>query len=369
MKDKNIACVFPETLPDERLLFPLVPVFDQVVYMQAVENAPPEHGRASAFVEQCRQLGRLHYCTPAPLGDQRQRFFALVQDLRSRGADYINQLGMLTLAGLNRRDQRESKHSILAELLGQQTVRDQKEQELLLWQSRLIVQLGEMYDLQQTDLNQALRQITHRQETLLAELREEEDNPFSLTADLHATRQETDGILRHRLKAWGRLCLHAPDQPQGLPVTRHQAALDMLLEAYEQHRHHSPSLSATLELPAHTPASGQGEPVGELLVEQCPGIRTVMEKITRPVRTEAVADETIKLLQGESAAQWAQLLETRYPASSTGRSCLELYYFPEISTRHLLRQGLIGDNAPMEKDRTAPTEGCFIGLLRGTDNT
>ena len=34
------ACIFPDTLPDEALLFPLVQVFNQLVYLQAVEDEP-----------------------------------------------------------------------------------------------------------------------------------------------------------------------------------------------------------------------------------------------------------------------------------------------------------------------------------------
>ena len=92
-----LACVFPETLPDEGLLFPLVQVFEQVVHMQAVENEPQEND--SDFVRHCREQGRLQTFTPAPLGEQRLRFMALVEDMRRRGADYTVQLSMLTLAG------------------------------------------------------------------------------------------------------------------------------------------------------------------------------------------------------------------------------------------------------------------------------
>ena len=102
--NKSIACVFPETLPSERLLFPLLQVFEQVVYMQAIENEPTQQGVTPSFIEHSQQLGRLQRFTPVPLGDQRERFLALVHDMRQRGVDYTSQLSMLTLAGLNRRE-------------------------------------------------------------------------------------------------------------------------------------------------------------------------------------------------------------------------------------------------------------------------
>jgi hypothetical protein len=275
---------------------------------------------------------------------------------------------MLTLAGLHRRDRQESHHSILAELLGPHTARQQEEQEMLLWQSRLILQLGEMYDRQQRDLNGALVRISSQQEALLAELRDEEDNPFALTTSLRDGRQETDGILLHRLKAWARICLHAPSQPQGLLVTRHQAAIDLLIETYERVCDHSPCLAGTLELPAWMDVAEEEGSTSELLVDQCPGIHTALEKITRALQGGDAGDPTLNLLLKEHASQWALCLEARYPKANYGRSQLAIYVFPEMSARNVLRKGLIGDLAPDAGDRLPPG-GCCIGLLKTGENT
>ena len=51
-----IACVFPDTCPNEDLLFPLVQVFDQLVYLQAVEDEPLEKDLSTHFTEQLLQL-------------------------------------------------------------------------------------------------------------------------------------------------------------------------------------------------------------------------------------------------------------------------------------------------------------------------
>src|SRR5665647_2121596 len=95
-----IACVFPDTCPNEDLFFPLVQVFDQLVYLQAVEDEPLEKDLSTHFTEQLLQQGTLQLFTPVPLGEQRQRFLALTGDMQKRQDDYTSQLSMLTLAGL-----------------------------------------------------------------------------------------------------------------------------------------------------------------------------------------------------------------------------------------------------------------------------
>jgi hypothetical protein len=358
--NKSIACAFPETLPDERLLFPLVQVFGQVVYMQAIENEPPDQGTISLFVERCRQEGRLRELTPAPLGDQRERFLALVQDMRRRGSDYTSQLSMLTLAGLSRREQKESKQSILADLLKMTDIKEQEAQELMLWQSRLVLKLGEFFDAQQTTLNQALSNIASRQDALLAELREEEDDLFAGAESLGNANQETDGMLDHRLKAWSRLCLHDADQPQGVLVASRPSALDRLQEVYEKIRGRSPQLWASLELPTFAAAGDQTGAVAPL-GEHCPTLGQALEAMT--INQAHLTEEALQELVAAGAQQWVEYVKSR-PTARTGlRHVLELYRFPEISARGLLQEGFAGGGPSGRTDLYGPPSGCFVGLL------
>jgi hypothetical protein len=361
--NKSIACAFPETLPDERLLFPLVQVFGQVVYMQAIENEPPDKGTSSLFVERCRQEGRLRELTPAPLGDQRERFLALVQDMRRRGSDYTSQLSMLTLAGLSRREQKESKQSILADLLKMTDIKEQEAQELLLWQSRLVLKLGEFFDAQQTTLNQALGNIASRQDALLAELREEEDDLFAVATSQGEANQESDGMLDHRLKAWSRLCLHDASQPQGILVTGRPSAMDRLQEVYEKNHRRNAVLWASLELPAFA-ASGEETAANEPLIEQCPQLIAALEAMSL-ASGATLPEEEIKRLLAEGATQWAQGLDARASVRRGQCRVLEFYRFPKISVRQLLQEGFAGGDPASHADLSAPSSGCVVGLLRG----
>jgi hypothetical protein len=363
--NKSIACVFPETLPDERLLFPLVQVFGQVVYMQPIENEPAaEQGTTAPFVELCQQSGRLRRFTPAPLGDQRERFLALVHDMQRRGVDYTRQLGMLTLAGLNRRDHPESKHSILSDLLKRSDIKEQEETNLLLWQSRLILKLGEFFDIEQVELNRALHEIANRQDALLAELCEEEDNPFVLPSSMRDAGQETDAILRHRLKAWSRLCFHNESTVPGLLITSHQAGMDLLQEVYEKLLPHSARKLVSLKLPCAQPASANVSSFAEPLGQQCHSLHMVLTVLASSV-SKVQMEEGLEQLLKEGLTEWSQCLSHYFPSSRDEATCvLDLFFFPEISARQLCVESFNGGSLDGKKVEEEVSGGCVVGLLR-----
>ena len=361
--NKSIACVFPETLPSERLLFPLLQVFEQVVYMQAIENEPAQQGVAPSFIEHSQQLGRLQRFTPVPLGDQRERFLALVHDMRQRGVDYTSQLSMLTLAGLNRRDQPESKHSILSNLLQRSDIKEQEEAKLLLWQSRLILKLGEFFDEEQGELNKALREITNQQDTLLADLCEEEDNPFVLPAGMQNNGQETDGLLRHRLKAWSRLCFHDGNPAPGLLVTGHGAAMDLLQEVYEKLHRQSARLLVRLELPCGTPPSGHNASLDEPLGQQCQSLHLALAALSTGVSSGQLKEGLEQLLK-DGQTQWSQHLSRHFPSGQDKHCILDLFFFPEISTRQLCAESFGGGTLSGKQVAEEVATGCVVGLLR-----
>jgi len=360
--NKTIACVFPETLPDERLLFPLVQVFDQVVHMQAIENTPPEQGTETVFIEQCRQRGRLQGFTPAPLGEQRDRFRALVQDMRRRGDAYTSQLSMLTLAGLNRRNHPESHHSILSDLLQRSDIKEQQETELVLWQSRLIVTLGEFFDIEQAELNRALHEITHRQDTLLADLCEEEENPFVLPVTAQDTGHETDGILRHRLKAWTRLCFYDGRPVPGLLVTRHRMAMDLLQEVYEKRHRQSVRHLARLEVPVTRTVPGQDANLDEPLIRQSPSLGKVLAELAANASGLQREGEMQQLVQA-GLAEWSHCVAGLFSSAPTERCVLDLVLFPETTAPRLFAESFDGGTRSDKQGDKASTVGCVVGLL------
>lgn len=358
--NKSIACVFPETLPDERLLFPLVQVFGQVVYLQAVENEPPPHDTETVAVKQCREHGRLGYFTPAPLGGHRQRFLALVQDMRHRGDTYVSQLSMLTLAGLNRRDQPETRQAIVGDLLRRSDIRSEQDLEQTLWQSRLIVKLGEIYDSEQAGLRQALGEISSRQERLLAALCDDEDNPFVLSADNQDLDQETDGILHHRLRAWTRLCFHGDNSIPGLLITRHRTAVDLLQEVYEKRWRQPSRLIATLDIPEFGNGSVSGLITEPPLTEQCPNLTTALAAMSGGASSLSIDKDWEQLLE-KGVSEWSQTIIRHGFTPDTFKWRLELLLFAGTTAKTLLSESFAAD-ADHQAEGQHST-GCVVGLL------
>ena len=359
------ACVFPDTLPDEELLFPLVPVFGELVYLQAVENEPLATELSTPFLDRLLQQGTLQLFTPAPLGGQRERFLALTGDMQKRGADYMSQLSMLTLAGMHRRGEEESKNAILASLLQSGNIDSRKEEEeLLLWQSRLLLKLGECFDAEQAELHRALRKLAGREDALMAELREE-DSPFSLMAGLQDSDDKAGGILNHRLKAWSRLYFHGtPPVPPQIFVTRHEAALDTLQEVFEKNHRHSARQIASLELPARCDLESLDASTSDPLIRHCPGLQAALALLTATEAAPPSLGEELAQRFTALTPDWSHCVDSRYPAGQYGRCTLELFLFPEISARQLFLESFAGGGVSEDDTRLTAGSSVMVGLLK-----
>lgn len=359
--NKITACIFPETLPDEGLLFPLVQVFETLVHLQTIENDPrPEP--ESPFIQELRRRQELLGFTSVPLGGQREHFLTLARDIATRGHDYITQLGMLTLADMNPRKATESKSSIIATLMRSNDTPERKdEEEILLWQARLVLKLGELFDRDQKALSKALQGIDARQDALLAELREDTDSLFSYPTNTRTIAREADGTLRHRLRAWSRLFFHHPsplEQPQ-IFVTSHDEAMAILQEIYEKNHGQPPEQVLILDLPAASGPWSMDLPVSKRLLENCPELRTTLEALVTTVHGGAEQGGNL-----HSEHQWQQQCEIQFPAEHYGRTRLELYLFPGIAPERLFLESFAGGAAGENDRKTTAFPGTIVGLLK-----
>ena len=344
------VCVFPESVPREDQVAPLVQAFGQVVHLQPVEDEPLT--APSPAILELLQAGRLRLVTPVPLGDRRDRFLALVRDMAQRRDDYLSQLALLTLADLHRHSRPESGRSILSGLLARAAI-DQQEEEtaMRLWQARLVLKLRELFDAEQAGLDEALQAIDHRQGNLLKELREETDELFTLTDSLQEGGQRTEVMLAHRLKAWSRLFFHQPPLPTpALFVTAHPAAMDTLVDRYEAEQRQSPQHLVSLELPA---ANGTAAVSAAPLIDTCPLLRTALLAADGQ-------DRATSLRQG--AAAWAHRLDEVY-VQAEDRSRLDLFAFPGMSARQLFLAAYAGERTgPGQADPPDPPP-TLVGTL------
>lgn len=358
------AVIFPDTVLSERICIPLVPVFAPLVYLQPVENDPGAGQATSSF---CEDMLRQSFCrvvVPAPLGEDRERFLRLVSDLRTRRDDYAAQLGHLTLAGISStsRKKSETKSSIVGSLLAGHGIRDEgnDRRNLLLWQSRLLLKLAEMFAVDQEELGQQMRRIREKEEGLFAGLREEGGELFVLPGGLDPVSMDPAALQQQR-KAWARLLVlgEALDDTSGVILSRDKDGVDLLFEEYEKRVGRSPFRLGQLSLPATFP-----DPAG--FVEQVRQFRAegadLLARLQAWIAASLEADVQEQAFSGEEQGAWEELLSRFFPESRCGRARLTLFACPGRSARQLFADAF----APEEREFLPASEsgtGLVLGVL------
>lgn len=334
--------------------------------MQAIEEEPLDSRIQTPLVTSLIAQGALVLVAPAPLGEQRQRFLALVHDMHTRGDDYLDQLSMLSLAGMNQRQ--ESKSTIVSSLLNRvDIVPAQQAEEQLLWQARLTLKLGEMYEMQQADLHQALGSILRQKEHLLAELKDEEEDIFALTESIQGGMHEEVSLVSHRLKAWTRLYFHAPPPVSpALFVTGYEGAIDALEEAYLHLTGQHPTRLAGLVLPTYPGAPIPLINPADRLIERCaePARKAFNAMGRLSDYAPTVLGEMTATMEGY-ASEWRQHLNNGYPADRYGRCILDLLAYPSVTAQQLFRKGFCGSGPLPATAQSGDTSlGVMVGLVR-----
>jgi hypothetical protein len=358
----DTVCIFPDTIPEAEILFPLVQVFEPIVYLRPVENDPPAGADLSPFCREAAEPGLIRFACPAPLAEDRDRFLQLVRDLQERRDDYAGQLSNLSLAGIGRGGKAETKTSIIGTLLKQTGIRKgQDEQQIMvLWQARLVLKLAEIFDREQKELHNSLKRISKRENGLLHELREEDNQPFSLTRSLNSGAGKTDGQLRQRLKAWSRLFSLGSEQPAAsIFITTSRDASDLLLEQYTLKQKIQPQPLLELQLPGGHETDTAAEQRTVFQKDAAELIGTLHELLQHPGEVD---EQKHAALNGRHC-KWADLLEHHYPARENSRCTLTLYSLPAIDPGNLFLETFGRDEDEVRKKTEDTPETLVIGLL------
>ena len=367
-KEQKTACIFPETVPGDEILFPLSQIFSRLVYCQAVEDDEIPVELASELRDQLEQAGLAEVHVPAPMGGDRDRFVALIHDLTSRPGDYAAQLKHLSLAGIGQAGRlgEESKGSIITTLMGsgsgsKDSPVDEKTDQVL-WQARLVLKLGEIFDADQMALRRQMEQIEAREKGLLAELRREEPQPFDFTRQLQVGEGSMDGMPRLRLKAWSRLFCLGSEKREDFSafITANQDGFDLLVEEYEREKEGQVRTLVDILLPAQP---GDGDPLAgreELARQGGEYIEAVDRSLAEPGREIDAQASALADPDGE----WANLLESVYPAADCGRVLLHLCFFGAVTPCRLFMATFGRDERSARGLAHNNDEaGCVIGWL------
>ncbi|MDH3327929.1 MAG: hypothetical protein OEM01_01715 [Desulfobulbaceae bacterium] len=358
---RHSAVLFPETVPDHQILFPLLLVFQPLVYCQPVENDQQEEICSPLCAEFFRQA-LYQPVFPAPLGPDKERFMRLLSDLRHRGDDYAAQLSHVSLASLGSvsRKEPETKGTILANLLKSHGIQQVKSDRIamILWQARLILKLGEFFDDDQRMLRKEMEKISVREKGLIFDLRKESEHSFSLTEQLFSVSSEDDGLQRLRLKAWARIFAlgsAGPEKPSVF-ITRNNDALERLAEEYERMKGSSPEKIISLLLPANANGASPA-------VEQLKKFSGDVEDFLDQFYTQLSGSSRESNLQEKKGA-WEDLLEQYFPAGNCGRKELNLYRFDQVSAPGLFLDSFSQDDDIQLAESVENTESdIVIGVL------
>ncbi len=368
MKNNRLtACIFPDTVPGDAILFPLVQIFHPLVYCQAVEEDEIPCDLASSVRNQLEEAGLCRIHVPAPLGEHRQRFLALIKDLATQKDDYAVRLKNLALSGigLDARSKRESKSSIIDNLLQGQRIVDQagEKRKMLLWQARLVLKLGEIFDGEQGTLHREMERIAQKEEGLFSELRREQADPFSFTQNMQTGMGSNDGLLQLRLKAWTRLfCLGTRKLEEfSCFVTTNQDALDLLVEKYERDEENHARPLPVILLPT---GCNQDTWQKELQDFQDQGM-DLLADLAEILRGDTLPGDEDTFSSGDGT--WAQLLDTIYPRSLHGRCRLHLYRFGAAESCELFME-TFGREDEQARGLKKSAKGLLVGRLELSEN-
>ena len=354
----NTAIIFPYTLPSEHLLIPLVLVFDQVVYSQPVEN-DDSRDTENQF---CETLAANTFCsfhTPAPLGENGDRFLKLINDIRTRQDDYAAQLTNVSLAGLSaaERPDSETKGAILSNLLSEHGIKNSAEEKIeqLLWQARLVLKLGEQFDAEHESMKEQMRVIKQRESSLFSDMVTEEGSPFALTGKLNSLAADTGRMQLLRLKAWSRLFAFGSDRVAGrVFISDDQDAVGRLCDYYEAETKNRPNRLCRLDLPLQ---AGKDE----LFLEQVNRFRAeeaeLLGSIALMLNGETRIDDQI-------ASVWNVSLDKWFPEPQHARCRLELNILHGVHPKHLFLDCFGHDEGKLEESISSDNEqDIVVGLL------
>lgn len=369
---KLSTIVFPNTIPSAEQLTSLLPLFEPVVYCRPVENDTlTTTGANEKLFLADHNLCRLN--TPAPLGEDRERFMQLISDLATRRDDYAAQLGSLTLASLNLQGfgKTETRNSILAQLLHSQGIENRKEEKknLLLWQARLVLKLAEIVDSEEESLAAGMQSVGRRERALFNAIREDDDNknPFTAPGPSPAVTTESEKQAGLRLKAWSRLfAAGAAPETNTVFTTFYSDAVDRLSEKYERIRSRAPKKIISVPLPAALKRVDVKDYLGRRHRFRNEGAVIIDQLASVLAGNGRKKEGGSRMLPDMDNGSWRTLLEQNFPAELYARRRLTCFEFGNISAAELFLTGFGRDDDRRDLLPTGEEDGpgrTIIGLL------
>jgi hypothetical protein len=324
--------LFPDTDIFSEKHYPLMLFFSPLHFLQLIEPGAGGNSDVSYESDLFVQHGLCQAHTPAPLGENRQQFLRLIDNIRERKEYYVSQLRAMSIGS-------KTQNGIVSSLLREYGVAHQSETNLELWQARLVLAIAEMLDAEEDALREQLSE-------QLAFFNKEEIAAFRSLQEAKGTNEEdffnklenikvqlenprlSDTI--KRFEAWLRLLKNRPLPSVKVWLASTRDSADQIFKRYESTSDTSAIPLLKLAFPAYIDASAkyvvqQIEEFHQATTSIHQGLVADFERIvkTAPYARELLPYDT------DWAEKWEGMLDQYFPASRGGRNHITFYLLPD----------------------------------------
>lgn len=339
---------FPETSIFNEKSYPLLLFFTPLHFLQVVENGPDSVYNSETELFLKHGLCQPH--VPAPLGDNRENFLQLIRKISEQEEYSLDELSESTIASNSApvdAKPLESKHRIVSALLHEYGMKHANtEEQLKLWQARLVLGLAEILDSGEAALREQLfffnedEIATYR--SLQGSTDPNEEDLFSELTNIKAQLEKSrPGSITKRFDAWLHLLQNQPVPTVKAWLASTRDSANLIFNRYESiHKTHAVPL-LKLALPAYIEASGNYavEQIEEFQQATIHIHRGLVADFKRSVRTiPYIPDLKESLLPYDTdwADQWEGALDDFFPASNYGRNDITFFLLPDQPIATLL---------------------------------
>ena len=382
------ALLFPDTVPAVQKIAALLYFFNTVDYYLPTE--PVGHDPANPVQQLLHGLCTGY--TPAPLGNDLERFNHLIRELETYRSDDLTRLfsfAKTEIATGQIRDRDESSAGTLLTAL-QKTGESSRSAAFKerLWQARLVLKLAEMLDKKETAVSNGLAALAGLEQKIYGSLHgtdepaadaqgafpgfalgKHDKKPTGRQQDMSPS--QADLLIPLRLKAWAELFLFdSIKKHPHILVTGHTDAANQLIDGCENIFQKQPArlFSLALPIPANIDEKSGSEEdfvsqrrelqhaghgshaaIGRFLMTASGFSGMGPDSITAPAGLEREVEA------------WNESVHRLFPESSINSNSLDFYCFPAIAVEQLFQRLFHLDDPGMQGKPAYPT--AIIGVL------
>ena len=329
---------FPNTDIFNEKYYPLLLFFSPLHFLKLVE---PENnaGTANEFTLFSKS-GLCQAHTPVSLGGDRDQFLRLISDINERKEHYFSQLSV----GKGKVPHSPQKISTLLQEFG--LGHGASDEDLKIWQARLVLVLAEILDSDEENLREELSYLDESEIAMLRSLQTEQDsNEDTILQELEVLKEGLGKPrfeeIAKRFNAWLLLMKNQPAPSVKVWLASTRTGAEQIFMKYEAITKSHPVPLLKLAFPAHIMASN------EYVVQQIEefhratfaihqGLVADFDRVATTFPYNPDAPESLLPHGTDWAEQWEMLLYNYFPASSNGRNYVTFYLLPNQSIAQLL---------------------------------